>query len=236
MWFVGATFFSWISVFIIIASKFMTPDKIYPYNSIMLRILFKLLFIKVEVINVEEVDTSKAHIFMPNHNSLIDVFLAGAFIPVYVNALEAESHFNWFFYGATIKAYGQIPISRSNPRSALKSFDVAKERLKIGRSTIVFPEGHRSKDGELKKFKKIPFRFAKDSGVDIIPVGFSGVHEISPESHRWIKPRKITVRFGKKITAEEMKSMTAGELMEITRDKVYNLVDDYKKEEVFIEN
>jgi len=99
MWIVGATVFSWISLFIIIASKFTTPDKIYPYNAIMIRILLKLLFIKVEVINKEVVDTSKAYIFIPNHNSLIDVLLAGAFIPVYVNALEAESHFNWFFYG-----------------------------------------------------------------------------------------------------------------------------------------
>ena len=234
MWIVGATVFSWISLFIIIASKFTTPDKIYPYNAIMIRILLKLLFIKVEVINKEVVDTSKAYIFIPNHNSLIDVLLAGAFIPVYVNALEAESHFNWFFYGATIKAYGQIPISRSNPRSALRSFELAKERLKMGRSTIVFPEGHRSPDGELKEFKKIPFRFAKDSGFDIIPVGFSGVYDISPEAHRWIKPRKLTVRFGAKITAEEMKSMSADELMKVTRGKVYDLVDDYKKEKVFI--
>jgi len=234
MWITGATVFSWISLFIIIASKFMSPEKIYPYNSFMLKILFKLLFIKVEVINAEEVDTSKAYIFMPNHNSLIDVFLAGAFIPVYVNALEAESHFKWFFYGATIKAYGQIPISRSNPRSAINSFNIAKERLEMGRSTIVFPEGHRSPDGKLKEFKKIPFRFAKESGVDIIPVGFSGVYDVSPEAHRWIRPRKITVRFGKKITAEQMKTMSAGELMEVTRGKVYELVDDYKKEEVVV--
>lgn len=232
MWLVGAPFFFWISVFAIIMSKFTTPDKIYPYTSVMFRIFFKVLFIKVTVENAEEVDKNKAYVFMPNHNSMLDVFLAGAYIPVYVNALEAESHFKWFFYGAVIKAYGQIPISRSNPRSALKSFAVAKERLAMGRSTIVFPEGHRSKTGKMLPFKKIPFRYAKDSGVDLVPIGFSGVHKLSPENSMWLRPGKITVRFGKKITAEEMKSLTAEEIMEITRERIYDLVDDFPKKNV----
>lgn len=225
---VAFTFFLWISIFTIIASKFITPDKIYPYTSVLFRLFFKFLFIKVEVVNKEEVDTSKSYIFMPNHNSMFDVFLAGAFIPVYVNALEAESHFKWFFYGSVIKAYGQIPISRTNPRSAIRSFNIAKERLKMGRSTIVFPEGHRSKNGELQRFKKIPFRFAKDANVDLIPIGFSGVHAISPEANKWLKPGKIKVHFGKKITKEEIKELSVEELMNMTRERVYDLVDDFK--------
>ena len=224
VWFVGTYLILFIFFFQLIAIKFASPDKLYPFISRYFRFLLRALFIRIEVSFEEVIDTEKSYIFMPNHTSFFDVFISGAYIPVCVNALEEESHFKWFLYGKVIKSFGQIPISRKNVRKALKSYDIAKERLKNGRSIIVFPEGHRSEDGQVKRFKKIPFNFAKNADADLVPIGFIGVRNIRRGSKIWLNPSRIEVKFGKLITKEEIKHLTTEELMQVTRNKILNLV------------
>ena len=225
VWFVGGLSFIFISMYELIGVKFTTPEKLFPFVSRFFRFLLKILFIRVKVEYHEEIDTKKTYIFMPNHSSFIDVVLAGAYIPVYVNALEDESHFNWFYYGKVIKAYEHIPISKKNPRKALQSFEIAKQYLKRGRSIIVFPEGHRSEDGKVKRFKKIPFRFVKDANVDLVPVGFSGLKKLRQKGKVWMSPGKLKIAYGKIITIKEIKELTTDELMEKTRNSVINLIE-----------
>ena len=225
-WVVGSHLTILIFIYQLIGVKFTTTDKLYPFVACCLKFFFKILFIKVDVSFEEEFDTSKSYIFMPNHTSFIDVFLAGAYLPVYVNAIEAESHFKWFVYGKVIAAFEQIPISQKNARSALKSYEIAIERLKNGRSIIVFPEGHRSDDGKVKRFKKIPFNFVKNADVDLAPIGFVGVKNFRAGSKIWLKPCKMKVKFGKIITKEEIKQLTTEELMKKTRDIILDLAEN----------
>jgi len=228
IWLVGGTY---AILFAIIYAHKMNkkgPDAVFPKLQKSLRRLFKILFIKITVEKDIQFEEGKSYIFMPNHVSFIDVPLFGAYLPFYANALEAESHFKWKIYGKLIKAYQQIPVRRENPKSSIKSYEIAKERLKIGRSIIVFPEGHRTEDGKLKNFKKLPFAFAKDAGVDIVPVGLSGVQALSPKGTIWVKPTKVTIRYGKIIKYEDLKNMEIEELMEKVRTEIISLVDDYK--------
>ena len=197
---------------------FFKPQKTYPIISFLFRLTFKLLFIKLEITYEEELDKDKPYIFMANHTSFWDVFVAGATFPFYVSALEAHTHFRWPIYGWVIKAYGQIPINRTNPKASWNSFLRAIERLHKERiSIIVFPEGTRSRDGRLQRFKKIPFKFAKEAGVDLVPVGFINVNDLSPMTNFWIQPVKIKVNFGRPIPSEQIAQMSVEEL----RDKIY---------------
>lgn len=205
------------------------PEKVFRKMQKSLRRLFKILFIKVEVENSIKYEEGKQYIFMPNHVSFIDVPLFGAYLPFYANALEAESHFSWKIYGKLIKAYEQIPVRRENPKSSIRSYEIAKERLKNHRSIIVFPEGHRAIDGKLKNFKKLPFVFAKEAGVDIVPVGLSGVQKLSPKGTIWVKPSKVIIRYGEVIKYEEIQKMDIDELMEKVRKQIIGLVDDYSE-------
>ncbi len=207
----------------IIIRPFARPEKSFPVISFMFRLLFRLMFIRWEVIYDEPLDKNKPYIFMPNHTTLWDVFVAGALFPKYVSALEAHTHFKWPIYGWAIKAYGQIPINRKNPKASWRAYQQAMKKLKQGISIIVFPEGTRSPDGKLQKFKKIPFKFAKESGADLVPVGFVNLVKLSPVNTKWIQPTKIKVHFGKPITSEEIKNMTIEELMERTYNEIKRL-------------
>ncbi len=215
-----AGFIMVVLIFIVqlILRPFFKPQKTFPIISALFRLAFRLLFIKLEITYQEPLDKKKPYIFMANHTSFWDVFVAGASFPSYVAALEAHTHFKWPIYGLVIKAYGQIPINRTNPKASWNSYLQAAKRIQKEKiSIIVFPEGTRSRDGKLQRFKKIPFKFAKEAGVDLVPVGFVNVNDLSPMTNFWIQPVKIKVNFGRPISKEQIARMSVEEL----RDMVY---------------
>ncbi len=203
---------------------FFRPQKTFPIISFLFRLTFKLLFIKVEITYEQPLDKKKPYIFMANHTSFWDVFVAGATFPSYVSALEAHTHFRWPIYGLVIKAYGQIPINRSNPRASWTSYMKAAEKIKKEKiSIIVFPEGTRSPNGKIQRFKKIPFKFAKEAGVDLVPVGFVNVNDLSPMTNFWIQPVGIKVHFGKPIPKEQIAQMDVEELRQYVYQEIKRL-------------
>lgn len=232
IWLFGALGYLLIFIGIFILNIFVKKDFLYSYLRFTSKVLLKILFIRTKVIYEQKIDKSENYIFMPNHVSMFDVLLASAYWPINVNAIEAQSHFKWFLYGKIITIFEQIPINRKNPRESLKSFEIAKQRVKNVRSVIVFPEGHRSKNGKLRNFKKLPFKFAKDAGVAVIPVAFIGVEKIAPEESIWIKPAKTKIIFGKKIEYSEIQKLSAQELS----TKVKNEIERMKKQYEFTDN
>lgn len=227
-WLVGGISFFLIFLTIIVLSPFFKPKYLFNYLQFTSKLTFAIIFLRIKIIHEENYDKSQPYIFMPNHVSLLDVILAAAYWPTFMNAIEAKSHFKWFLYGPIIRIFEQVPIDRSNIRESLKSFEIAKERLKNGRSIIVYPEGTRSGTGILADFKKIPFKFAKEAGFKIIPTAFIGIEKVKDNNSVWLKPAKIKIVFGKRITLEQINSMKIEELQEYSRNEVLRLMYQYK--------
>ena len=87
-------------------------------------------------------------------------------------------------------------MDRGNREAALASVKQAVEYIKTGSSFLVYPEGTRSPDGRLLRFKKGSFAMAIEAGVPIVPVACSGAHRIMKKNSLVIHPGKVTVRFG----------------------------------------
>lgn len=191
------------------------------------RIALTILFLRPKFIYEEKPDKKKQYVVMPNHVSMIEVIIMSGFCPVMVIGLEAHTHFKWPLYGLFLKAVKQIPIDRTSATKSMESFEVAKQRIKQNWSIIVYPEGHRSKDGKLGEFKKLPFKFAKDSGADIIPIAFKGVEKIAPEKSMFFIPRRITIIVGKIITKDEINNLSADELNVKVKSEIQKMIDSY---------
>jgi 1-acyl-sn-glycerol-3-phosphate acyltransferase len=225
VWFAGGLTFLFITLYGIAANKTIGPRKSNGFFKFLLRNLFRLIFVPVKVSFEQALDKKKAYVFMPNHVSIVDVPLMGAYIPGFSNAIEAESHFHWPIYKHLIKSHGQIPIQRSNIRLSLKSMQIAEERLKNGISIIVFPEGHRTPDGEIQEFKKLPFMMAQRAGVEIVPLGISGMWHFSPRHTSLFYPASLKIKFGAPISTDPNISGTPDELMLKVREKIISLVE-----------
>jgi len=226
LWTIGFIFFGLFSTIAILLTFVIPLKKLDPFIQNGLKLLLKVLFVKVKVEGELDLDKSKTYILMANHVSLFDVPLLKAYIPIYFKGVEAHHQFKWPFYGWLVTRLGTIPINRDNAYASMKSIKKANTILSHGTSIAILPEGGRTLTGEMRPFKKMPFMLAKKAGVDIIPIGLSGLFKLKPKGSWHITPTNITINFGKPITTEEIENLTTDELKELVRDKIQALVKE----------
>jgi 1-acyl-sn-glycerol-3-phosphate acyltransferase len=149
--------------------------------------------IRVSVRGLERIDRERAYIFMSNHMSNFDIPVLLGHLPVQFRWLAKAELFRIPLFGRAMRAAGYISIDRSNRAAAFDSLEQAAERTRRGASIMIFPEGTRSLDGNLKAFKKGGFVMAIAAGVPIVPVVIRGTHAIMPKSTLLIRPRDVTL-------------------------------------------
>ncbi len=192
----------------------------------MLRFMFKIMFVKVEVEYPKDFDFDQSYIIMPNHITFWDIPVICSVLPNYTFGIEAESHFSWPIYGFFIKKYGTLPINRKNILASFRTFETAAKNMKEKRaSLLVFPEGHRSDDGKIQEFKKIPFKMAQIVKVPILPCGTSGLGALAPKGF-FITPGRVKVKYGAPVPVSEYESLRPEVAAKMVRDKVIALSED----------
>jgi 1-acyl-sn-glycerol-3-phosphate acyltransferase len=224
-WFAGGLYFFLLLFLFIILSLFIPQRILDPFFKISLKILFKILFIKVRSEGRENVEKNKTYLFMSNHESLFDIPLLEAYVPTFVRGVEALRQFKWPVYGWAIRLVGNIPIDRKNIHASIKSMKVTEKALKKGKSITILPEGHRTLDGNLGPFKKLPFHLAKQAGVPVIPIGLSGLFELKHKGSWLIRPRPVKIKFGEPISPAKIQSLSTEELRDYIKEKIQYLIE-----------
>jgi 1-acyl-sn-glycerol-3-phosphate acyltransferase len=221
-----------LSAFIIltvnlIALFFVKPPTVCRTVRKMLQIMFKLLFIKVECEMPKDFDYEQSYVIMPNHISFFDIPVVCSTLPNYTFGIEEQSHFSWPIYGFFIRKYGTLPIDRKNILKSFHTFEDAASKMKERHaSLLVFPEGHRSETGKIQQLKKIPFKMAQLVKAPILPVGLTGLYDLSPKGGFFLTPKPVKVRYGKPIPVVEYEAVKPEEVAKIVRQRIIELSDD----------
>ena len=223
-WIVGILYVGLICAIIITCSLILAPAAYDPFFKASMRFLFKLLFIPVRVTGAERVRPGRPVLFMANHVSIFDSPLLGGFLPGRVRGVEWAPHFRWPLFGVLLRRVGNIPIDRDDVFSSMKSMRKAQRRLLTGGSLAIMPEAHRTLDGNLRHFKRLPFHMAHTAGVDIVPVGTSGLYGLNNKNSWKIHSALIRVAIGEPITAEEAGGHTVDELRRIMHQRIQELI------------
>ncbi|MGA7990310.1 MAG: lysophospholipid acyltransferase family protein [Thermoanaerobaculia bacterium] len=135
-------------------------------------------------------------IYMSNHESGIDILLLLLAIRQDVRFLAKRELFFVPFMGWSMWLAGFVPVDRRRTDKAKDVLSELDRRLASGISILVFPEGTRSRDGRLGRFKKSGFLTALKSGVPIVPVGVSGARAVLGARGMIIRPGPVSVRTG----------------------------------------
>jgi 1-acyl-sn-glycerol-3-phosphate acyltransferase len=115
-------------------------------------------------------------VLVANHVSLIDILvLFGLWRPFKWVSKAENFKIPFIGWGMTLNAY--VPLVRGDRESVLAMFERCRELLKAGSAVLLFPEGTRSKDGQLKAFKDGAFELAVERGVPLIPIAIHGTGE-----------------------------------------------------------
>lgn len=170
-----------------------------------------------------EVDWSKPHIFLMNHQSMSDIACAFAGIPANLRFVAKHTLGKVPFIGWYMRFTGMILINRSNRAEAVRSLRKAGERIRDGANIIAYPEGTRSADGSILPFKKGPFMLALEAKVPIIPVAIEGSGAMLPRDGFRIRPALIRMKIGEPIETAHLKSSDRDELMRTTRDAIIRM-------------
>jgi 1-acyl-sn-glycerol-3-phosphate acyltransferase len=128
-------------------------------------------------------------IFLANHLSTLDIWVLAPVLPVTTRFVSKRTIFWIPVLGQAMAVAGFIPIDRRDRASAIRSLGRATETIRHGASVILFPEGTRSRDGRLSRFKRGAFHLALEAGVPVVPVTISGTYNV-------VKPRSIVVHRG----------------------------------------
>lgn len=152
---------------------------------------------RLSVEGLERVDWSRNHVFVANHQSVIDICALFRAIPVPLHFLLKDEMTKVPLVGWYARAMGMVFIDRSNRRAATAFLRQSAELVRSGASLCIFPEGTRSRDGAVAPFKGGAFQAAIDGGADVVPVALTGAGAVLPVGGLFrVRPGPIRVRFG----------------------------------------
>ncbi len=174
---------------------------------------------KVTVIGRENIPPGVC-VFAANHTSNADAPAIVGDIPRRIAILGRKSLFDIPIVGLAFRLAKFVPVDRENRDAALGSVKQAVEYIREGYSFLVYPEGTRSPDGRLQRFKKGSFVMAIEAGIPIVPVACAGAHRIMKKNSWLVQPGKVMVRFGKPIDASEYSVEQRDELARRVHDAV----------------
>jgi len=110
--------------------------------------------------------------------------------------MAKKSLFSIPIFGWAIGRAGFIPIDRKNRRTAVKSFDLAVNRIRKGNTIVIFPEEGRSREWAMRPFQRGAFLLAIRSELPILPLAIDGTYDAFRAGAKRITPGVVTVRVG----------------------------------------
>jgi 1-acyl-sn-glycerol-3-phosphate acyltransferase len=178
--------------------------------------------VKVAIVGLDRFDNQGTYIYMCNHVSNIDPPIVIPAVPKRTSVLVKKEVFRIPVLATAMRMGQLVPVDRTDRESAINSLKKGQEVLASGVNMTLFPEGTRSRTGELLPFKKGPFYMALEAGVPILPMTILGTRAIWPKGSWAIKPGTATVVFHSPIDPKTFSDREA--LMEAVRASIASVM------------
>jgi 1-acyl-sn-glycerol-3-phosphate acyltransferase len=145
--------------------------------------------VRVHVTGLERLDPSRSYVLASNHQSIYDIPILFASLPLQLRIVAKESLGRIPFLGWHLQRTGHLLVNRRNPGADI----VTKMTRLVGErhSLIVFPEGTRSVDGAVARFKKGSFLVAVDARLPVVPVSVSGSGRVMRKGRMLVRPGEV---------------------------------------------
>ena len=182
------------------------------------RLILKTTGVRVTVRGVERLQNGRSYVFASNHQSIYDIPIIFDSVPLQLRIVAKDSLGNFPFLGWHLRRTGHLLVDRKNPGAGN---DKKIARLVGGaRSLIVFPEGTRSTDGSVARFKGGMFLVAIDAGLPIVPVSVAASRHVMLKGRLMTCPGDVTITIHDPIPTAGYGRAGARELAERVREVV----------------
>ncbi len=204
---------------------------VHELSRLLVRIFFFIPpFWRQRVIGREFVDKRKSYVIVLNHNTVIDIPTL-YYLPLNFRWVSKREVFRVPFFGQFLVLHGDICIDRGRAAAARDQMVVEGTKwLRRGASVAVFPEGTRSKDGQIHRFKTGAFTLAKEAGVAVLPVVLEGTATLIGKNYLFNWRNRITVRVLPPVSAERVAATEVHELAQQVHDDMTAALREVKME------
>lgn len=174
-------------------------------------------FWRFRIEGMERVNKKGKYVIVINHQAMTDI-PALYFVPLNFRWVSKREVFKIPFFGQMLRLHGDICIDRGKASEARDQLlREGKRWLDMGVSIAIFPEGTRSKDGEIHRFKSGAFELAQSAGVEILPVVLNGTDKVVKKNKLFKWRNVVTVKVLEPISVERVKGSDVRELSEEVR-------------------
>ena len=191
------------------------------------RIVLAASGVKVKVEGLEKISETGSYVFVANHLSYMDTPVVLANIPMQFRFLAKSGLFQIPFMGWHLSRAGHIPVPREDARAAVKTMTTAAQIIRErGVSLLIFPEGGRSRQGELGDFKEGAAYIAIRAGVPLVPIGLKGTREVLPFGSAHIRGGQVIMRIGDPVSTNQAALRERDRLTAELRDRIVALTQE----------
>lgn len=213
---------SFLSATIVLLFAWLPKGGVYPFVShrIFGPGILKITGSSVEGFGMEHLKIAQSNtIFVSNHQSHFDIpsIMTALPIPFYFISKNELKHIPIFGWG--MWAVGMVFVDRSSREKSIRSMKEAAKSIEKGKNVLSFPEGTRSKNGQIQKFKKGAFHIAKSGNLNIVPLVIKNSRDIMPPGGKLGKG-KVSVTVLEPITSDKVSQMSVQELLDETRGRI----------------
>jgi 1-acyl-sn-glycerol-3-phosphate acyltransferase len=161
-------------------------------------------YFRWRVFNPERVPRTGPVILAANHASFIDPPLVGSGLTRDINYLARESLFRFPVVGAILRSWNAVPVDRDG--GGAKGLKIILGRLLAGGGIILFPEGTRTKDGNLQPARSGIGLTVIKSNAPVVPVRVFGTFAAYGRNHKFPRPKKVAVKYGAPMNFEKLRA------------------------------
>ena len=208
------------AVFTVCTVHWRNAEFVHKVQQFWSRSFFWLMFLPVSVDGEEHIQKGQSYVFVSNHQSMFDVWLIYGWLPVIFKWLMKAELRKVPFVGTGCKAAGHIFVERRNAKAAMESLREVEKQLVNGVSTVIFPEGTRSLNGEVGRFKRGAFQIALDLGLPVIPLSLDGCFEVLPKGKPFVHRHPVHMHIGEPIVLKQFDD--PNDAIEAVRNAVIN--------------
>jgi len=163
-------------------------------------LIMKTILSPVKVSGLDKIDTTKPHVYAVNHASAMDIPVLYVYLPFQFRIVFKKELLVYPVVGWQLRRSGQVCIDQQKPTNSIAAIRSAVKSLKAGMPLVIYPEGGRTPDGEIKPFLPGAFFLAIKAQVDIVPVALVDTYELLPMDTYHIKCRPLEMRVGQPIS------------------------------------
>ncbi|HET7694215.1 MAG TPA: lysophospholipid acyltransferase family protein [Vicinamibacterales bacterium] len=182
------------------------------------RLILKTTGVEVTVEGLDRIDRSRSYVFAANHQSIYDIPILFANLPFQLRIIAKQSLGRIPFMGWHLRRTGHVLVDRSKPGAGVVR--MMQRLVRAGHSLIVFPEGTRSTDGSVGRFKGGSFVVALQAGLPVVPITVVGSRHVMFRGDLMVRPGRVRVIVHEPIETANVPRDAAREFASTVRDVV----------------